>query len=118
MEIQDLYVDWNKTLHNTKDGTLIAVGIKDIFEFDKIKKRFTENVIGFNLTVVDSLNAFSKSNIRIETNEEAPYEIQEAIESQEYCSVFLHGLRGRIYKDFSNNEIKFAISADAVEVIN
>lgn len=117
MELSDIVINWDESIHNTKEGTLIAVELKDIYQFDKNTKRFTDRIIGYTVVVVDCLNAFSKSSIRIETNERPSSKIQAGIDTKDYCSVFFHGLGGKVYKDFSSGEVRFSITAKSVEVL-
>lgn len=113
MILENLCIDWNSSLHNDeKDSGLIAVGIKEAYEYNGNKR--TDRVIGFTIEVVDTMGRFEKSSIKVLGRTDQPFKIQE----NDYLNVFFVNLKGRIYIDYNTNTVKFSITADDVRVLD
>lgn len=113
MRLDDLVIDWNASLHNNKSGSgLIAVGIKDTYKYDG--NRRTDEIIGYTIDVVDTMNRFEKTSIKVLGLSQKPFEV----EKDEYVRIYFKGLTGKVYTDFSTNVVKFSISADDVEILD
>lgn len=111
MTLENLIIDSNATLHNSKtDSGLIAVAIKEYYEYDGSKR--TDKIQGYAVEVVDSFNRFEKSVIKLPGLSQKPFEIQD-----EYLSVYFKGLNIKPYVDYSSNTVKFSITANDVEVL-
>lgn len=115
MTLECLKVDWNASLSNyEKNSGLLAVGITEAYEYSGSKR--TNRVIGYYIDVVDTLNKFEKTKVKITGLIEKPFEIDE--NDDKYLNVYFTGLQGRVYVDYATNTVKFSITADNVKVLN
>lgn len=111
MTLENLVIDANATLHNNKtDSGLIAVGIKECYEYNGSKR--TDKVQGYAVEVVDSFNRFEKSIIKVLGLAQKPFEIKD-----EYLSVYFENLKIKPYVDYSSNSVKFSITASSVVLL-
>lgn len=113
MTVENLVVDWNLSLHNAKQGgALIAVGIREAYEY--VGSRRTDRITGYYVEVVDTLNRFEKTEVKVMTAEK-PFEITD---SGEYLSVFFVGLKGKLFMDYNTKSVRFSVTADSVQILN
>lgn len=114
MTLENLVIDWDASLHNLKDDSgLIAVGIKEAYEYNGSQR--TSRVIGYSVEVVDTMNRFEKTSVKIIGSTEKPFEIGD---NDDYLSVFFVGLKGKVYMDYSSHSVRFSLTADRVQVLN
>lgn len=112
MDLKNLVIDWNASIHNCQDAekSLVATNVKPVYEYEN--KRKTEKIVGYSITLVDFLNEFEKYQVRID-GQEKPLIIPEG----NYIPVYLRNLTGKLYTDFASGEVKVSLRADAVELL-
>lgn len=112
MKIGDCIIDWEKTLGiNPKNG-LMAVGIKEAFAWEDGKK--TKKVEGWNIECLIPRLQFEKVAIKVLVDGDKPFRLEEG----ETVEVKFVGLKGKAYMDYQSNQVKFAITADSIQVIS
>lgn len=114
MTVESLKIDWDECLHNNdKNSGLIAIGVKEVYEYSGSKR--TNRVIGYAIEVVDTLNKFEKTSVKVMGLTKKPFEIGD---NDEYLNVYFVGLQGRAYMDYATNTVKFSVTAEDVRILN
>lgn len=113
MTLENLVIDWDASLHNTKENSgLIAVGIKETYEYNGSQR--TNRIVGYSVEVVDTMNRFEKTSVKVGVTEK-PFEVDN---NDEYLNVFFVNLKGKAYMDYNSHSVKFSLTADRVQVLN
>ena len=108
MKLTDLVIDWEKSLGEN----LMAVDIQESYLWTTDGKR-SNKADGWNVEVVCPALKFDKQKIKVIGSRTQPFEIV----NNEPITVKFIGLNGKAYNDYKTGQIKFAITAEDVTVL-
>ena len=110
MKLSDLSINWEETIGNDL-ANLMAVDMREAYIWGADGKK-TDNLEGWNVEVVCPKLKFDKITVKVRSKIQ-PFEIPDG----EPILVKFIGLSGKAYLEYKSGQVKFAITAENVDVL-